>query len=203
MKILTRYILWEFLKPFVLSLLAFSILILVIQVFNDIRIILENRPGLILALKYFLLQIPELLIRITPIAILMAVLFSLSHLSKNSELIAMRAGGVSVFLVTVPLVFWGFIIFGLSVVLNEAVVPKTAKMVRHTKVVEIQKQAEQAESKFRQNISMIGVENQLYHVGSFDGSTNTMTDVLVLEFTSGNQMKTRLDAKSARFEEGR
>src|SRR5580692_6017109 len=107
MKILTRYILLEFSKPFILSLLAFSILILVIQVFNDIRIILECKPGLLLALKYFLLQIPELLIKIIPIAILMAVLFSLSHLSKNTELIAMRAGGVSVFLVAVPLFFWG------------------------------------------------------------------------------------------------
>src|ERR1700690_2218457 len=148
MKILIRYIFWEFFKPFALSLLGFSVLILIIQVFNDIHIILDFKPGFLLTFKYFLLQIPEFLVKIIPIAILFAVLFSLSHLSKNSELIAMRAGGVSVFLVAVPLVVWGVIIFVLSVFLNEAVVPRTAKMVRHTKVVEIQKQTEETASKY-------------------------------------------------------
>lgn len=203
MKILTRYILSEFFTPFILSLAGFSVLILVIQVFNDIKIILEFKPGFFLTLKYFSLQVPELLVKIIPIAILMAVLFSLSRLSKNSELIAMRAGGVSVSLVAIPLFFTGVAVCLLSIFLNEAVVPKTAMMVRHAKVVEIQHQPEQTASQVRQNISMIGAGNQVYHIGSFDGASQTMTDILILEFGMENHMKTRLDAKSAHYEDGR
>ncbi len=200
MKILTRYILWEFLKPFILSLAAFSVIIMIIQVFNDIRIIMEFKPGFFLTLKYFFLQIPFLLIQIVPIAVLMAVLFSLSHLSKSSELIAMRAGGVSIFLVAFPLFVSGLVICCLSILVNETIVPKTTRMVRHAKVVEIQKQPEETSSRSRQNISMIGAGNRIYHIGSFDGNTNTMTDILILEFDRDTHLKSRVDAKSAIYE---
>ncbi len=203
MKILTRYVLTEFLIPFFLSILAFSLIILIIQVFNDIHIILDYKPSFWLTLTYFSLQIPEFLIKIVPIAVLMAVLFSLSRLSKNSELIAMRAGGVSVLLVAVPLFCSGLVICGINILLNEMVVPRTAKMVRHTKVVDIQKQSEQSQAQSRQNISMIGTGNQLYYVGRYDGPTTTMTDILILEFGPGTHQKSRLDAKSARYENGR
>ena len=203
MKILTRYILSEFFGPFILSLAGFSVLILVIQVFNDIKIILEFKPGFLLTLKYFTLQIPELLVKIIPIAILMAVLFSLSRLSKHSELIAMRAGGVSISLVAIPLFFTGLAVCLFSIFLNEAVVPKTAMMVRHAKVVEIQHQPEQTASQIRQNISMIGAENLVYHIGSFNGVSQTMNDILILEFDRSNHLKSRLDAQSAHYEDGR
>ena len=48
------------------------------------------------------LRIPALLLEITPIAVLMAVLFSLGNLGKQSELIAMRAGGASIFMAARP-----------------------------------------------------------------------------------------------------
>ncbi len=203
MKILTRYILAEFLTPFILSLAGFSVLILIIQVFNDIKIILEFKPGFLLTFKYFILQIPELLVKIIPIAILMAVLFSLSRLSKNSELIAMRAGGVSISMAAIPLFFTGVAVCGFTIFLNEAVVPKTAMMVRHAKVVEIQHQPEQTASLTRQNISMIGKANQVYHIGTYDGAGKTMADILILEFDKESHLKSRLDAKSARYDQGR
>lgn len=203
MKVLTRYFLTQFLTPFLLAIFGFSVIILIIQVFNDIHIILDNKPGFLLALKYFILLIPEFLIKVIPLAILFASLYSLSALSKNSELIAMKSGGVSIFYPALPLVLAGLIIFGFNIFLNEVVVPKTAKMVRHTKVVEIQKQAEPTAAQSRDNISMIGSGNQLYYVHRFDGQTATMNDVLILEFGPGNRQKSRLDAKSAKYEDGR
>ena len=202
MKTLTKYIFREFLKPFLLSLLAFSVIILIIQVFNDIRFIMDAKPGFVLTIKYFSLQIPKLLMQIVPIAVLMAVLFSLSRLSKNSELIAMRAGGVSVYLVAVPLFFCGVVICVLSVFLNEVVVPKATRMERHTRVVEIEKQAEPTTSLFRQNISMLSLNNRFYHIGTFDGASKTMNNVLMLEFGKDVHLKSRVDAKSAHYQNG-
>src|ERR1700679_1029077 len=99
MKILTRYILNEFSKPFLISVAGFSVVVLIVQIFNDIRYIMDNKPSALLTLKYFALQVPNFTVQIIPIAVLFGVLFSLSRLSKNSELIAMRAGGVSIYFV--------------------------------------------------------------------------------------------------------
>lgn len=200
MKILTRYIVREFMKPFLLSLLFFCVIILIIQVFNDMRFIMEKKAGFYLAFKYFSLQIPALLIQIVPLAVLFGVLFSLSWLSKNSELIAMRAGGVSIFLVAVPLFFSGLAICAASVLFNETIVPKTTKMKSYTKDVEIQKMPEAGANRQRENISMIGADRRIYHIKSFDGSVPSMTDILILEFAEGTKLKSRLDAKSAKFE---
>ncbi len=200
MKILTRYILNEFTKPFVLSICGFSVLVLVVQIFNDIRFVMEFKPTLWLTLKYFTLQIPGFSVQVVPIAVLMAVLFSLSQLSKNSELIAMRAGGVSIFMVAVPLFFCGVVICLLSIFMNEAVVPYSSKMVRHTKIVEIQKQPEQFVSLQRQNISMIGIGNQIYHIGTYDGSNASMTDILILGFDNDTHLRSRVDARNAQYQ---
>ena len=200
MKILTAYIIREFMKPFLLSLLFFCVIILIIQVFNDIRFIMEYKATFFLASKYFALQIPALLMQIVPLAVLFGVLFSLSWLSKNSELIAMRAGGVSIFLVAVPLFFSGLVICAASVLFNETVVPKTTKMKSYTKDVEILKMAEPGANRIRQNISMIGATRQVYHIGVFDGTAQTMTDILVLEFGEGTKLRSRIDAKTAKFE---
>ncbi|HEY5037531.1 MAG TPA: LptF/LptG family permease, partial [bacterium] len=189
MKILTRYILREFSKPFFLSVLGFSVLVLIIQVFNDMKLILEHKPSLWITFKYFILQVPKLSIKAVPIAVLMAVLLSLSRLSKNNELIAMRAGGISIFLVVIPLFFSGVVICGLTIFFNEIVVPKTIKMVRHTKLVEINKENEPTANLYRENLSMIGSNGQIYHITSYDGSSNTMTDVLILQFDNDKRLK--------------
>lgn len=203
MKILTRYIVLEFLQPFLLAVMGFSVIILVIQVFNDIHLILEFKPGLWVTFKYFLFQVPGFLSQAIPLAVLFGVLFSLSRLSKNSELIAMRAGGVSIFLVAVPLFFTGLAVSALSVLFNEAVVPASNHLTHRTKYLEILKQPEPSANKFRQNISIIGSENQIYHIGSFDGSTNAMTDVLILQFDNDTHLKSRIDAKTVKYEDGR
>ncbi len=203
MKIITRYILKEFLKPFIMALLFFSVVILIIQVFNDMKLIMDHKPGIFLAIKYFSLQIPELLIRIIPLAVLFAVLFALGGLAKTNELLAMRAGGVHIFMVAIPLFFCGLTVCLISVVFDEIVVPKTSRMMHHAKIVEIEKQPEASLATYRQNISLRGADNQIYHLGSFDGTTQTMKDVLVLEFDSGVHLKSRIDAKSAKYESGR
>lgn len=200
MKILTRYILKEFSKPFFVSILFITVLILAIQGFMEIRLILDYKPGFWIILKYFTLKTPAFLIQIVPIATLFAVLFSLSRLAKNSELIAMRAGGVGIFLVATPLFLTGVLLFGLTLIFNDTIVPKVVKMERHTKWVEIQKQPEPSASLFQQNISKAGLGNHLYHIAAFDGVTNSMTDIMILSFGPDKQLQSRLDAKSAKFE---
>jgi lipopolysaccharide export system permease protein len=202
MKILTRYILIEFLKPFILSLFAFSVIILIVRVFNEMHLIMEHKPTIWVTFKYFFFQIPELLIQIVPIAVLMAVLFSLSQLSKNNELIAMRSGGVSIYLVAIPLFFSGLAICFLSIFLNESLVPLSTKLTNQTKSADILHQPEAEANKYKQNISFIGAGGQLYHIGAFDGIANTLSDVLILEFGPDSHLKSRLDAKAAKYENG-
>ncbi len=202
MKVLTRYILAEFLKPFLLSLAGFSVIVLIVQVFNDMHLLMEFRPGIWVTLKYFFFYIPGFMVQIIPIACLFGVLFSLGGLSKGNELIAMRSGGVDIYRIAVPLFFAGALICSSSLLFSEVVVPRAEVQKHHTVWVQISHHPEESADLTRQNISMVGAEGQIYHIGAFDGSSNTMTDVLVLNFDSDIRLKSRLDAQSAKYENG-
>jgi lipopolysaccharide export system permease protein len=200
LKVLTRYILKEFLSPFLLSMLLFCVIILVVTVLDQLKFIMDHRAGFLLACKYFALQVPFLVLQITPLAVLFAVLFSLGSLSKGSELIAMRAGGVDIFRVTKPLVAAGLVVCVLCVILNETLVPRTKSWADRVKAIEIEKKPIQKES-VRWRVSMRGGGNRMYHLDQFqDGAVPTMRGVLLLEFGQGIRVKSRVDAKEGRYE---
>lgn len=200
MKVLTKYILVEFLKPFLLSVAGFTIIVLIVQVFTDLHLLMEFKPGIWVTLKYFFFYIPGFMVQIIPISCLFGVLFSLGGLSRGNELIAMRSGGVDIYRVAFPLFFTGVVICILSLCFSELVVPVSETKKHHTVWVEISKHPEESANLQRQNISMVGAEGQIYHIGSFDGSSGTMSDILILYFDSDTRLKTRLDAQTAKFE---
>ncbi len=202
MKILNRYLLREFVAPFLGSLLIFSVIILVILVFDQLKFVMDNHAGFLLAAKYFVLQLPFNLLLIVPLAVLFGVLFSLGSLSKASELIAMRAGGVDLFKVAVPLVMAGALVGLGSILFNETVVPKTKSMAEHVRQVEIEKKAVTHTTQ-RSNVSLRGSGNRMYHIDRFDGPTSSMTGVILLEFDQGIRLKSRLDAQGAVYRDGR
>lgn len=202
MKVLTRYILKEFLGPFLLSILLFCVIILVVTVLDQLKFIMDRHAGFLLACKYFLLQLPFLVLQITPLAVLFAVLFSLGSLSKGSELIAMRAGGVDIFRVALPLVGAGMVVCVLCVVFNETLVPKAKTWADRVKAVEIEKKPVQKLTT-RWNVSLRGGGNRMYHVDQFQNeAVPLMRGVLLMEFGQGIHVKSRLDAQEGRYEGG-
>ena len=136
-----------------------------------------------------------------PIAVLFGVLFSLGSLGKGSELIAMRAGGVSIFMVARPILLCGIIVFFMTIIFNETVVPKANHLQYQIRLHDIERRPS-VQNTSRTNIFMMGANNEMYHIDLFDGNTNTMTNVIVLGFDNGILLKTRLDAKQAQYVNG-
>jgi len=163
---------------------------------------LNSHPGLWLTFKYLILQVPAFIQIVIPIAVLFGVLIDLGGLAKTSELMAMRAGGANIFTAAVPLFFAGMVICVLSLFFSEIVVPNANQMARRTKEIEIEHKTDQSAETFRQNLSMRGGDNTLYHIGTFDGSKNTLTDILILQFDNSSNLKTRVDAKGAHYQDG-
>jgi lipopolysaccharide export system permease protein len=181
----------------------FTVFILIFKVVEDINFILNSHPNLWITFKYFIFQVPTLLQMIFPLAVLFSVLMALSSLAKSSELIAMRAGGASIYHVAFPFFFMGMVLCFFSLLFSEIVVPEANHLERQTKEVEIEHKTEPSAETFRQNLSRRGGDNALYHIGTFDGSKNTMTDVLILQFDNASHLKSRLDAKGAHYQDGR
>jgi lipopolysaccharide export system permease protein len=97
MNILDRYFLKEFLKPFFACLLAFLLCMVVFDLFDNIGDFIQAKTSFGKVLQYYIILAPAWLVKIMPITLLLALLYTLSDMSKHGELTAMRASGLDFF----------------------------------------------------------------------------------------------------------
>jgi LPS export ABC transporter permease LptG/LPS export ABC transporter permease LptF len=103
-RILDQYVVMEFLKTFLMVLCAFVMLMLVFTTFDLLADILRNHPAMSTVGAYLINLTPDMLYQLAPLAVLIAVLVTFGALNRNSEIIAMKATGISLYRLVVPVV---------------------------------------------------------------------------------------------------
>ena len=103
MRILDKYLLREFAWPLLYCFDAFAMLMIVIDLFDRLGEFIEYHARLTTVVHYYLIKFPEFAVLIMPMALLLGLLFCLANLAKYNELIAMRASGISLGRLAVPL----------------------------------------------------------------------------------------------------
>lgn len=112
--------------PFLFGLAAFTLLFVAGQLLNIARLVSEQHASTFAAAKYFVYTLPATLVLTVPMSMLLAVLLAMGRLSGDSELTAMRAGGISLYRIAAPLIGIGFIASLVALVFQEYVVPSSA-----------------------------------------------------------------------------
>ncbi|MEO0970400.1 MAG: LptF/LptG family permease, partial [Cyanobacteria bacterium J06639_18] len=122
--IMDRYLASELLPPFLFGVGAFSsILVSIGAVFELIRKVVESGLPLTLAGQVFLLRLPEFIVLAFPMSTLLATLMTYSRLSSQSELVALRGCGVSVYRMVLTAVILSLFVTGLTFIFNEQIAP--------------------------------------------------------------------------------
>jgi LPS export ABC transporter permease LptG/LPS export ABC transporter permease LptF len=103
-RILDEYIVREFGGTFLLVLAGFVLLMIVFTFFDLLGDILRNRIELGIVGEYLLNLTPSMLYQLAPLAVLIAVLVTFGVLNRNSEIIAMKATGISLYRLVIPIV---------------------------------------------------------------------------------------------------
>jgi LPS export ABC transporter permease LptG/LPS export ABC transporter permease LptF len=103
-RILDQYVVVEFLNMFALVLMGFILLMLVFTVFDLLGDILRNHVKLAIVGDYLINLTPLFLYQLAPLAVLIAVLVTFGVLNRNSEIIAMKATGISLYRLVVPVI---------------------------------------------------------------------------------------------------
>lgn len=122
-RILDRYLVREFGLPLLYCLDAFAMLWIVMDLFGTLDDFIEHQVGLWQVVRYYVIVFPEALVQIIPMALLLGCLFCLSNLGKHNELLAMRAGGVSLARIALPFFLTGLLASGVVLVINVWFVP--------------------------------------------------------------------------------
>jgi lipopolysaccharide export system permease protein len=116
---LDRYVFGEFVKIFATAIIGFPVLVIVIDLTDNLqKYLLRQIPPGNIALSY-LYWIPDSVFMIVPAAVLFATVFSVNALTRNSEITAAKASGISFYRLVLPILFGATLACGFDLVLGE------------------------------------------------------------------------------------
>jgi lipopolysaccharide export system permease protein len=122
--VMDRYLIKELIGPFLFGIGAFcSIGVSVDTVFDLIRRVTEKGLAWEIAMEVFVLKLPEFVVLAFPMSMLLASLMAYSRLSSDSELVALRSCGVSVYRLVLPAIMVSLLVTGMTFTFNEKIVP--------------------------------------------------------------------------------
>jgi lipopolysaccharide export system permease protein len=128
MTLLDRYILRHFFLPLLLSLSAFAMIFVIVDLVDRLDTFLDRGASTATIVSYYLYYIPYTVALTLPMAMLLASLFTLGGLNRTNEITAMKAAGVGLYRIFTPILIVGLLVSCLAFVFNETVVPwATAK----------------------------------------------------------------------------
>ena len=125
MRILQNYILKELIGPFILSIVVFTFILLMGNLIKLAELVITKGVGVIYVIRLFIYLIPYLLSYTIPMASLTTTLLAFGRLSSDNEIVAIKANGISLYRIMVPVIVLGFILSFISVILNDRILPKT------------------------------------------------------------------------------
>lgn len=187
MRILDKYILKSFIGPFLFGIFAFtSIFVGTGTLFRIAQYITEYGASLWSVTRAFIFALPSIVVLTFPMAVLLASLLAFGRLSGTSEIIVMRAGGMSFLRLAMPVYIAAFFISIAAIAFNEYVVPASNHAYQNIIRNEIKKQAEPPAQEHIVLKTMEGDNiSTLMYAKRYDSTTKLINGVTAQLFTNG------------------
>ncbi len=126
-RILDRYLSREFLRLFVVFVLGAPLLFIIGDLVDHLDKFIDDKLGVRVVVLNYLYQMPLFILWSFPIAALIATIFTVSNMTRHSEVAAAKAGGISFYRLTMPLIALGAILTVGALGLTE-LVPVTTRL---------------------------------------------------------------------------
>lgn len=178
-RILSRYLLRQHLAPLGFALGALTALLLLNQVAKQFgQLVGKGLPwGVIL--EVFVLSIPFIVAMTIPMAVLVAVLHTVSRLASDNEITAMKAGGISIGSLLRPVLGGAGVLAVLAFAWNDQLLPRSNHHLR-TLLVDITRK--KPSFTLKEEVINEVVQGQFFlRAARIDPATNGLTDVTIYE----------------------
>ena len=189
-----KYILIEFIKPYLGALILIVVMTNVTELLENLDNFQKWNVKTMEVFIYYVYKSPFLVVQFSPIAIMFGTVFSLGIMAKNRELMAVIVGGVNFFRLVFYLYLAGFALSIFFVFFNDIIGVRAQE-----KVGEMNRKFKGITHRLdKQDLNMYGKENYLYHIAYYHFYEQKMDNVQI-EKTSKTKDKIefRIDARYA------
>lgn len=196
MRILRNYFIKEFIGPLFLALAVLTFVMIIGNLIKIADLVINKGVDIVSVSKLFLFMLPSLLKYTLPISCLAAVLLSLGRLSSDNEIIAIRASGISLSSLIIPLLIVGLILSLFLFILNDKLIPFTHFATRKTLIeVGIRKPTAALEP----GIFINSFEKYILFIYNIDQKKNKIYNVRIYEPQGEDKPTRTIIARSGEF----
>lgn len=122
-KTLDRYLLRNFISSLIIITLGFGILIIAINMVEELRDFIDHDVPLVQIFIYYIYFAGWILKSFLPVFVLLAALTSIGILARKNEILAMKAGGISLYRIAAPILILTFLLSIAHIYYNEYIYP--------------------------------------------------------------------------------
>jgi lipopolysaccharide export system permease protein len=197
--ILDRYLVSELGGPALFGAAAFTLIFVATQFLAIGRLVSQQNVPLLVAIEYFLWEMPAYLLDVVPMAMLFGTLLSIGRLSSESEITALKAGGISLIRMFLPLAVVGLVVSFAALIVQEALVPLANDQAAYLQETAIE-HVSPAGSNLSAVTNLAGGGKQVTIAGGLDAATQTLLNVTVLRYDSKQTIQEMIVSKRAHYD---
>ena len=200
MSLLHRYVLRRFIYCYVSSAAGLIGIFLVADFFERVDEFVRRDMPYSDLIFYYICKIPSVAFYMAPQAVLFATVVTLAVLARDNEITAMKAGGIGVVGITLPIVGASFVIALLVLASNEYVVPVATKKMNYIFKVKVQGNQKYGDTYVLKDPSpeqlwFVAKDKAVWNIRQFDPAGGRVSGARIFYRSDNGAIQKRIDVK--------
>ncbi len=203
-QLIDRLVMTDLTRFFFYILGGFSILFVIITLFQLLEYITRNNIEWEVVGNYLLFLLPMIVNYVTPLAALVAVMVTFGILQKTSQLVALKASGQSIYRLAAPVLLLSLVLSALVFLNQDYVLPFTNR--RQNNLRYLIRRGQEPPQTFYQTTNqwIFGINSRIYNYAHFDLTNNTFARLNVIDLSRRPfGIKRRLYARRASWDQNK
>ncbi len=176
--ILDRYLITQFMGPFCLSIVGFTLIAMIDILFFLVEEVIVAGVSPLTIIRLLLYKLPEIMVLFLPMAVLFSIMLLLVRMAKDNELTVLRTSGIHTFRIALPLLILTASTSTLSYLNNEKLVPWTQRNAEQLIQEQIQKIPPPS---IVEDIVFKGTDDRFFYIKKVDIKKGKMENILIFE----------------------
>jgi len=198
-KVLDRYLYWTFFRSLFISIFVFLFIYLIIDNIEHLDDYIDNQAEFGTVVRYYIHFFPFIIVQVTPVAVLLACMFTIGLMARRNELLALNSSGVSLYRTAQPLLLCGLVLSVGMFFFADRVVPQANREKMRILHGEIEKKASYGKEQIR-DLYYLGEQGRIFQFESYDLGKLTARGVNI-RTVQENRLKNQIDAQMMRWQD--
>ena len=201
MKKIDYYILREFSTTFLIVSLFFTLISLIVDIFENLNRFIDNQVTMDILLNYYKASLPSMVSVTIPVSCLVSSVFTYGMMIQRKEWLVFKSSGLSLYRLSFPVLFLGLMLSIGSFYFDNTVVIENNKKKNEIKNIYMSKNKNRTKNKsVFENVYFKINQKDLVAIEKFNSNNNVAVNLNFIEIDNG-MLSRRIDSKKAIWEE--